>query len=128
MVYIRKVRWFTHDGKDPGYSEEADLYITDGIHECVAFIYPGDLVKEGEEIKQPLSAIFVKHIAMSPIKESFIQQDQPGKLKHSGIGVVINCQEKLIKVGEIPIRLEKLPVIAKEGDYVEFKCGRIDYL
>tara|TARA_R110000868_G_scaffold368973_1_gene632213 strand:- start:966 stop:1331 length:366 start_codon:yes stop_codon:yes gene_type:complete len=119
-MIVKKLTWLSE------VAREAELIISDGKYECVAFSQPCD-VREGDDLKEPLHAFMVNNLMISRESSCSIMPLQPNKLAQQCIAEVVDAENGLVKVGNIEIALEgKAPPRALPGDLVEFSCARLD--
>jgi hypothetical protein len=118
MMIIKKLTWLSKDAK------EAELLISDGHYECVAYSCPCKM-KEGEILYEPLHAFMVKDLMVSFQNHCSISLLQLNRLSHHCVAEVVDSENGIVRVGKIKIDLdERIPIT--QGDLVEFNCLRLD--
>ncbi len=118
MMYIKKLDWLSEAAK------EAELIITDGNYSCVAFSQPCKH-KQEDKIFEPLHAFMVENLMLS--HEIDLKIETVKGFQHKVVALVRDINEDIVQVGDISIKLDyHIPSWAKDGDFVEFECGRID--
>jgi hypothetical protein len=118
-VIIEKIEWLSKEAR------EAEVIITHGTYSCLAFSCPCKY-EIGENIYQPLHGIFCENIYRALENKMLIQKVGNGYFRHIGVGEIISHVRKLIRIGGLFIILEILPKDLRDGEYVEFICGRLD--
>ena len=119
-MMVKQLTWLSLAAK------EAELLVSDGKYECIAFSQPCD-VKEGIDLKEPLHAFMVYNLMISREKNCSISLIRPQGLAQYCVAEVTNAENGLVKIGNIEISLEeKAPPGAIPGDLVEFTCARLD--
>lgn len=119
-MVIKKIIWICKE------ADEADLYITDGEYECIAFSQPC-AYHEGQILRYPLLAFVTKNLMLSyEDKVQFIKTlDSP--LSYRCIAEVVDEANRLVKIGKFYLYLDaNIPIGCSRGKIVEFDCGRID--
>jgi hypothetical protein len=120
MMKIVKLSWLSKTAK------EAEVVISDGKFQCVAFAHPCD-VNEEDLLKEPLHAFMLKDLMISNTKDYCLRHTQAQSLSHECIAEVVDVKKTLVRVGKIYIILDEiLPTGIEEGDFVEFVCMRFD--
>lgn len=117
---VKRLNW---NGKK---SSDADAIITDGEYECLAFCYPCNIF-EGQELIQPLGCFMTRDIMVSHESKTFLRKDKDNYFGYSGVGQLIDKKGSLIKLGGFRMELDGcIPTDLENGEFVEFKCSRID--
>lgn len=121
-MIVKQIKSLSADG------QVADLIVSDGTYECLAFSCPFKL-SEGQIITKPLSAHWTENLMLADEKAYLIKQRKPGMFAHDCVAQVVDRSEDLVKVGTVLITLdERLPVGCDDGTFVQFSCGRLDVL
>lgn len=121
-MIIKKLNWISKIAK------EAELIVSDDSHECLAFSQPCN-VKLNDILTEPLHAIDVENLMKTVNKniDEKIMRINESYFSHYCVAKVVRIDESIVSVGGIIIQLEStIPSWAKEGDFVEFKCSRLD--
>ena len=117
-MYIKILKWLSVS------SQEAELTVTDDNYSCLAFSQPCNY-KQGDILHEPLHGFIVENLMLSNKQEFRI--DNIKNFQHKIIARIINFDEDLVEVGDIHIKLDdNIPSWAKDGDYIEFNCSRLD--
>lgn len=107
-------------------AKEAELVVSDGKYECIAFSQPCD-VREGDNLKEPLHAFIVDNLMVARQKDCNISLIKAEGLAQHCVAEVVDAEDGLVKIGNIEIILEgKAPPGVIPGDLVEFTCARLD--
>ena len=121
-MIVKKINWISKAAK------EAELVVTDGIHECLAFSQPCSL-QENEMFTAPLHVIDVENL-MKVIDQNIeekIMKITESYFSQYCVAKVFKANESMVSVGNIIMQFENtIPGWAKDGDFVEFKCSRLD--
>ena len=119
-MMIKKLTWLSRAAK------EAELVVSDGKYECIAFSQPCD-VQEGDNLKESLHAFMVNNLMVSRQKDCNISLIRVEGLAQHCVAEVVDAEDGLVKIGNIEIILEgKAPPEAIPGNLVEFTCARLD--
>lgn len=119
-MFVKRLTWLSKAAR------EAELLVSDGKYECIAFSQPCD-VKEGDHLKEPLHAFMVDNLMVSREKNCGVSLIRPEGLAHHCVAEVVDAENGLVKIGEIEITLEeRAPPGAMPRDLVEFNCARLD--
>jgi hypothetical protein len=119
-MIVKKLMWLSKA------AEEAELLISDGKYDCVAFFQPCN-IKEGDSIKEPLHAFMVNNLMVARETNCSITLIKPNGLAQRLVAEVVDLEDSLVKVGNIEIILEeRIPPGAIPGSLVEFDCARLD--
>ncbi len=119
---ITKLNWISKA------AQEAELTVSDGTHECLAFSQPCK-VQLNENLIEPLHAMDVENLmkVIDQNQSENIERVNDSYFSHYCIAKVIKIDESIVSIGGIIIELEcAIPGWAKEGDLVEFNCSRLD--
>lgn len=119
---ITKLNWISEAAK------EAELTVSDGIHECLAFSQPCN-VQENETLIEPLHAMDIENLrkVFDQTYDEKIMRINESYFSHYCVAKVVKTSESIVSVGSIIIQLEStIPSWANEGDLVEFSCSRLD--
>ena len=126
-MYIKQII----DPETHGYGSitEADIVVTDGEYELMCYYYDiNGEVKEGMPVKE-VSTLFAVDIMRLDEKKYLVQKNH-GKGEHYSYylhGKVLDKTVPLIGIGELVIELDApLPKDIEQGEFVEFKVGRLD--
>lgn len=119
-MQVKKLIW---NGKK---DSDAEAIITDGEFECLAFCFPCK-ISEGDILRSPLESLMAENVMITKQNESCLKKDSESHFGYSGVGQLTDKNKGLIKIGELILCLDAfLPSDLQEGQFVEFKCGRID--
>lgn len=119
-MIVKSLNWISETAR------EAQLVISDGKNECLAFSHPCNF-KEGEVFSGILSSFITKNLMIAPYRQTSIKMMSEDNFEHQCIAEVVNSQENLVRIGDIFISLDQpLPKDIKDGDIVEFLCMRLD--
>lgn len=119
-MIVKQLTWLSK------VAREAELIISDGKYECVAFSHPCD-VQEGSALNEPLHAFMVNDLMISRERNFSISLLKPNGLAQRCIAEVVDAENGLVKIGNILVMLEgKAPPGALPGDFIEFSCVRLD--
>lgn len=119
---ILKLLWISESAK------EAELIISDGIHQCLAFSQPCHAQKE-QIIHEPLHAFDVENLmkVVDHNQHESIHKTKESYFSHYCIAKVKNLNESIVSIGNLLIKIDGiLPGWVDEGDLIEFKCARLD--
>lgn len=120
---VKKLHWISVAGK------EAELLITDGKNECLAFSQPCDIAL-GAKINGCLHALDVEDFKRASDKltpETIIRIPEWGYFYHYCVATVVDVEKNIVSIGKIIIELDfDIPAWTKAGDLVEFNCARLD--
>jgi len=119
---ITKVTWISKS------AQEAELIVSDGTYECLAFSQPFNM-QLNENLMEPLHAMDVDNLmkVINQGERESIERVSESYFSHHCVAKILSREQSLVSVGEIIIQLENLiPGWAKEGDLVEFNCSRLD--
>ncbi|MBP6104281.1 MAG: hypothetical protein KBD23_05280 [Gammaproteobacteria bacterium] len=121
-MIVKKLNWLSEEG------QEAELVVSDGTYECVAFCHPCSL-SEGGKIQECLYAFDTENLMLSDEKAYLIKQREPEMFEHDCIAQVVDRSKELVRVGDLLIVLdETLPIGCDDRTFVQFSCGRLDVL
>ena len=119
-MIVRQLFWISKSAK------EAELLISDGEFECIAFSQPCD-IKEGDHLKEPLHAFIVNNLMISRDENCSVVLIKDNGLAQKLVTKVVDVENGIVKIGNIEILLdEKAPPGVLAGDLVEFTCARLD--
>lgn len=119
-MVIKEINWISKEAK------EAELLITDGQYECLAFSHPCNF-NEGDELQDALRAFMTENLMLSYEDEVGIYRNSNKTRFHKCVAEVVDEENELVKIGGIYLFLdEKLPIGCSKGKLVEFNCTRID--
>ena len=119
---IIKLNWLSKAAR------EAELVVSDGTHECLAFSQPCN-VQLNHILNKPLHAVDVENLMRvdDQNKNEIIKRTDESYFSHYCIARVVRMDEPVVSVGRILIEIEgAIPGWAKEDDLIEFKCSRLD--
>lgn len=121
-MIIKKLKWISEVAK------EAELVVSDGVNECLAFSQPFTLPLD-VTLKEPLHAVDVENFMKvdSQNKNEKIIKLDDSYFSQYCVASILNREDSIVSVGGILIQLDMpIPGWAYEGDLVEFKCSRLD--
>lgn len=120
MVIIKNINWISEE------SLEAEVTITDGQFELLCFSHPFTK-KKGEQIVEPLYVLDT-YDATRLDSLNFRVEKLEGTFDYLIEGKLINKELGLIKLGNITIEIDSpfIPKDLRDGDYISFKCNRLD--
>lgn len=117
---VKKLMW------DGNKNSTAEAIITDGKYECLTFCHPCKIL-EGQELSEPLGCFMSEVIMVSFTHDFSLTKDSDSYFGYSGIGQLVDKETGLIKLGDLKLTLDGyLPGDLEKGQFVEFKCSRID--
>ena len=116
---VEEITWLSKE------ANEAIIKISDNEYYCEAFCHPC-LYRQGDQIINPLSSLDedgVVRVSDAPIS---IRKNGEN-FSHEVVAKVIDCNKKLVAVGDIIIELSlPLPKDIKNGEKVLFYPDRLD--
>ena len=119
-MFVKNIHWIDQE------SLEAEVVISDGKYECLAFSHPCRL-RVGDEVLDPLHSFEEGLVYRVNDKETTIVRTKSTRYwAHEIVALVIDAKSKLVKVGNIRIVLGSLPGDIVNGDLVEFCSDRLD--
>lgn len=107
---------------------EAEMIVSDGTHECLAFSQPCH-VQLDQNLIEPLHAVDVENLmkVINQDRSENIKRINDSYFSHYCVAKVMSMEKSIVSVGEILIELEgAIPGWANDGDLIEFKCSRLD--
>jgi len=118
-MYIKEFKDFDSD------SGEADVIVTDGLHELMCYCHPINNTKVGT-IVEKVSTLFAENI-MRVDSQKYLIKKESEHYAYLLQGKVLSCDEPLIGIGELIVELDKpLPKDIKQGEFVELEVYRLD--
>ena len=117
---IKKIEWLSKEAK------EAEVVINDGSYECVCFCHPCSIL-EGEIISDPIVAFDAESITKvgngtEPTINKIIYS-----MGYNVIGRLKSINPHIVAVGNIMIDIgNDAPKDLCKGDFISFKCSRLD--
>ena len=119
-LIVEKITWLSVA------AAEAEVEISDGTFACVAFSCPCD-VRERQILTQPLHAFGSRNVGRTGSTPQGIWNVTEKGLGRRVVGKLVELEAQLVAVGGIVISIdEPLPGGLREGEMIEFECGRID--
>jgi len=119
---VKKLMW------NGNKSSDAEAIITDGKYECLTFCHPCNIL-EGQELSEPLGCFMSEEIMVSFTHDFSLTKDSGSYFGYSGVGQLVDKEARLIKLGHLRLTLDGyLPGDLENGQFVGFKCSRIDIL
>ncbi len=111
------------------FSGEMDILVTDGKFNILCYYWPihsGEL-KIGQKIES-VGTYMAENIMTAELNEGeMAEKTDESHYSYFLIGKVINCEERLISIGELTIKLDGyLPGDIKVGDIVKLTAARMD--
>lgn len=107
-------------------AHEAELIVTDGAYECLVFCQPC-YYKIGDTVEDVLHAFIVKDLVLSNKDTFHVRRNSVHGFSQSIVAKVIDNRSNTVAVGKIKIELpSSIPFPVNEGQFVEFKCLRLD--
>jgi len=119
---IIKLNWISKAAR------EAELIVSDGTHECLAFSQPCN-VQLNQVLNKPLHAVDVENLMklLDQDNNEIIKRINESYFSHYCVARVLSMDESVVSVGGILIEIEgAIPGWATQGDLIEFKCSRLD--
>ncbi len=119
-MYIKKIL----DYDD--FSGEADIIVTDGVHEIMCYCHPIENPQVNQNVKS-ISTLAADKIMTAPYEEPNVKKTDESYYSYDLIGKIINIDESLISIGELIIKLDGyLPGDIQVGDIVKLYAVRMD--
>ena len=110
------------------HAQEAELIVSDGVHECLVFSHPCQL-QQNQTYSHPLHVLNVENL-MKVIDEGAIEKitkTNQEYFSHYCVARVLNIEEGIVAIGELLFELDvPIPRWADIDSLIEFKCSRID--
>lgn len=120
MMLVKALKWVSVQAK------EAELLISDGSYECIAFSQPCE-IREGDVLDEPLHAFIVTDIMISTKSNGDILLINQNGLQQHCTAQIMSIEFGLVKIGNISIIIEEvMPLGVYQGDFIEFNCARLD--
>jgi hypothetical protein len=117
---VKSLHWISEDAK------EAELIVHDGYFECLVFSHPCNL-SEGDILNEPLHPLEIEDLIKSLSNKPKIEKLSKSYFAYKFVAKIINVTEAITAIGGITIDLGiNIPSWAKDGDYIEFNCSRLD--
>lgn len=121
MIKIEDLNWLSEDAK------EAEIILFDETFRIHAFSHPFNQ-KIGDCIEMPLYTLNAREICRINKDANFFVQRIGSTLEYKLLGRIKSIELNQITIGEFIFELDTaLPGDIEIGDYVSFKCDRIDF-
>ena len=119
-MFIKRIDSFDND------SGEADLIVTDGIHELLCYCCPFENESEIMPNIKLIESFLCENIMRVDDKEYLIVKHKSFYSYHLQ-GQVLDINKHIVCIGKIIINLDRpLPKDIKNGDFIEFDVLRLD--
>lgn len=119
MITVENISWLSKEAR------EAEVRIRGSGATALVFSHPCSL-NEGQKISVPLHAFNASEIQISESQEERVENLKG--LSHFVQGKLIDLNTPIVSAKGFLIQIDDyLPGGIKRGDFVCFKCGRIDY-
>lgn len=116
MIDIVKIEWLSIEEK------EAEVYLSDGKFNIRVFAHPFEI---HDRIKLPIYSMNTRNIFISD--NIFLLENINNSFEYNVSGCVIDKSNGIIKVGDFLIEIdEPLPEDIEKGNFVSFRCDRLD--
>lgn len=117
-----KVTKIIHCGS--GY-EEADVEVTDGNFSVICFCHPCEL-QGGQELTMPIHTLDATHI-MRISQETYSVDKLHEPFSYHLIGQLIDRANGIVAIGGLLIDAGiNIPKDILQGEFIEFRCDRLD--
>jgi hypothetical protein len=117
---VKSLNWISED------AEEAEVIVEDGCFECLVFSHPCNL-SEGDTLNEPLHPLEIECVMKALSNQPKIEKLPKSYFAYKFVAKIINFNEAVVAIGGIIIDLGMdIPSWAKNGDYIEFNCSRLD--
>lgn len=121
-MIVKSLIWISKEAK------EAELVISDGNFECIAFSQPCHY-QVGDHINDPLEAFITEDVMISFENNVGFKKNDNNSFSYTCHATIVNVESSLVKIGNIYIILDnKLPNGCIEGNIVDFNCNRLDII
>lgn len=119
---IKNISWLSQDAL------EAEVIVTDGEYEINCFAQPF-YYQIGIELKFPLLCYNVTNV-LKLDKEVFSIEKLSEYFAYHLSGKLVDKKLETVKVGELLLELDNIviPGDIKEGDFISFRCQRLDII
>ena len=108
------------------FSGEADIVVTDGVHEIMCYCHPIDNPQVNQSVKS-ISTLYADDIMSEPNEELTAKKTDESHYSYYLVGKVINREKGLISIGKLIIEIDGyLPGDVKVGDIVKLSAVRMD--
>lgn len=119
-MYIKKIL----DYDD--FSDEADIIVTDGIHEIMCYCHPIVNPQINQKVES-ICAFLADNIMTEFYEELGAKKTDESYYSYCLVGKVINMEKRLISIGELVIKVDGyFPGDINVGDVVKLTAVRMD--
>ncbi|AVR97438.1 hypothetical protein [Pseudoduganella armeniaca] len=119
-MFVKNITWLSVE------AAEAEVQVTDGVYECVAFSWPC-AVAVGDDITEPLHVFDMRNAKLVQNVQTGIWALDQNSLARRVVAELVDLDRQIVGVGGIwLIAEETLPAGIKVGALLEFDCARLD--
>ena len=120
-MYIKEIKSYYEEGK------EADLIISDGAFELMAYAQP--FLKRFKDEKFKLIAFTSENIMTIDKEEYAIEKTNEGYYSYWFKGKLLDAKKGIVAINNIIIEdVGWIPKDIHDGQFIEFTCQRVDYV
>ncbi len=121
MYRVKNIEWLSKEAR------ESEILFSDGQYELKAFSQPTpDNVEIGASLNLPLNSFCTESVVRAESKELSIEKQSD--FAYYLTAELINKKEGVVKIGQFLIVLDvDIPGDIVEGEYISFRCDRVDY-